>query len=75
MTFSGESGLGGVDLLSGRVELLELTALTGEKDQAGLVVLEAGDIGNERLLGVVVAAVVNGDTDSGSELLGDAGLL
>jgi hypothetical protein len=69
------TGLGGLDLLSGRVELLELTALAGEEDQASLVVLQAGDVVNQGLLGVVGAAVVNRDTDGGSELLGDTGLL
>jgi hypothetical protein len=71
----GQSGLDGLDLLGGRVELLELTALAGEQDQAGLEVLQAGDVGDQRLLGVVGAAVVNRDADGGSELLGDAGFL
>lgn len=69
------TGLGGLDVLSGRVELLELTALAGEEDQAGLVVLQAGDVLNLGLQGVVGAAVVDRDTDGGSELLGDTGLL
>lgn len=69
------TGLGGLDLLSGRVELLELTALAGEEDQASLVVLQAGDVLDKGLLGVVGAAVVNGDTDGTGELLGDTGLL
>lgn len=71
----GETGLDSLDLLSGRVELLELTALAGEEDQAGLVVLQAGDVVDQRLLRVVGAAVVDRDTDGGSELLGDASLL
>lgn len=71
----GKSSLDGLDVLGGRVELLELTALAGEEDQAGLVVLEAGDILDQRLLGVVGTAVVDRDTDGGSELLGDASLL
>ena len=71
----GEGSLGSVDLVSGRVELLELAALAGEENQAGLVVVEAGDVGNQRFLGVVGAAVVDGDTDSASELLRDAGFL
>lgn len=70
-----EGSLDGLDVLSGGVELLELTALAGEEDQAGLVVLEAGNIGNQGLLGVVGTAVVDGDTNGRSELLGDAGLL
>ena len=70
-----KGGLGSVDLLSGRVKLLELTALAGEENQASLVVLEAGNIGDERLLRVVDTAVVNGDTDGASELLGDTSFL
>lgn len=75
LALGGESSLGSVDLLGGRVKLLELTALAGEEDQAGLVVLETGDIGDERLLGVVDTAVVNGDTDGTGELLGDTSFL
>lgn len=71
----GEGGLGGVDFVSGRVELLELAALAGEEDQTGLVVLQAGDIGDQRFLGVVGAAVVDGNTDGGGEFLGNAGFL
>lgn len=70
-----ESGLDGLDVLGGGVQLLELTALAGEEDQAGLVVLEAGDVLDQGLLGVVGAAVVDRDTDGGGELLGDASLL
>ena len=69
------SGLGSLDLLGGRVELLELTALAGEEDQASLVVLQTGNVGDQGLLRVVGAAVVDGDTDGGSKLLGDTGLL
>lgn len=75
LALGGESSLGGVDLVSGRVKLLELTALAGEEDQAGLVVLEAVDVGDERLLGVVDTAVVNGNTDSAGELGGDTSFL
>jgi hypothetical protein len=71
----GKSSLDGLDVLGGGVELLELTALAGEEDQAGLVVLKAGDVGDQRLLRVVGAAVVDGDTDGGGELLGNASLL
>lgn len=70
-----ESGLDGLDVLSGGVELLELTTLAGEEDQAGLVVLETGDVLDQGLLGVVGAAVVDRDTDGAGELLGDASLL
>lgn len=69
------TSLGSLDVLGGGVELLELTALAGEEDQASLVVLQAGDVVDQRLLGVVGAAVVDGDADGASELLGDTGLL
>lgn len=75
LALRGEGGLGGVDLLSRRVELLELTALAGEEDETGLVVLKAVDVGDERLLGVVDTAVVNGDTDGAGELGGDTSFL
>lgn len=75
LALSGEGSLGSVDLLSGRVELLELAALAGEEDETGLVVLKAVDVGDERLLGVVDTAVVNGDTDGAGELGGDASFL
>lgn len=75
LAVSGEGSLGLVDLVGGGVELLELAALAGEEDETGLVVLQAGDVGDQRLLGVVVAAVVDGNADGGSQLLGDAGLL
>lgn len=71
----GNGSLGGLDVLGGRVELLELTALAGEEDEAGLVVLETGNVGDEGLLGVVGTAVVNRDTDGGSKLLGDTSFL
>lgn len=71
----GQGSLDGLDVLGGGVELLELTALAGEEDQASLVVLEAGNVGDQGLLGVVDTAVVNGDTDGGGELLGNASLL
>lgn len=75
LALGGEGGLGGVDLLGAGVEFLELAALTGEEDEAGLVLLQAGNILDERLLGVVDAAVVNRDTDGGRELLGDTSFL
>jgi hypothetical protein len=71
----GNGGLGGLDVLGGGVELLELTALAGEEDQASLVVLETGNVGDQGLLRVVGTAVVNGDTDGRSKLLGDTGFL
>jgi hypothetical protein len=71
----GNGSLGGLDVLGGGVELLELTALAGEEDQASLVVLETGNVGNQGLLRVVGAAVVNRDTDGRSKLLGDTSFL
>lgn len=52
-----------------------MAALAREKDKTGLVVLQPSDIGDERLLRVVVTAVVDGDTDGGGKLLGDASFL
>lgn len=75
LALGGESSLGGVDLVGGRVKLLELTTLAGEEDQTGLVVLQTSDIGGQGLLGVVDTAVVDGDTNGGSELLGDTSFL
>ena len=75
LALGGKSSLGSVDLVGGGVELLELAALAGEEDEAGLVVLETVDVGSERLLGVVDTAVVNGDTDGTGELNGDTSFL
>ena len=47
----------------------------GEDNQALLVGLEAGDVGGKGLLALVLTAGVDRDTDSGSELAGDASLL
>lgn len=63
----GDIGLG-VTLLGG-------VGLAGEQDQALLVGLEAGDVDGQGLLGKVLAAEVNGDTDGGSQRAGDARLL
>lgn len=62
-------GLLDTDVLA--VTSLGLTSLAGEDDEALLVGLEAGDVGGERLLADVLAAGVDGNTDSGSEQLGD----
>lgn len=50
-----------------------LLALLGHNDDAGLVGLEALDVAGEGLLGKVLAAEVDGDTDGGGEGLGDTG--
>lgn len=74
-TLGGE-GLGSSSNFFGRcVELLVLAALAGEEDQSALVLLETSDIGGKRFLGDILAAVVDGDADCGSELAGNASLL
>ena len=67
--------LGQLDVLGGAVELLVLAGLAGEQDQAGLVGLEARDVGRERFLVGVLAACVDRDTDGRGEFAGDAGFL
>lgn len=63
----GDVGLG-VTLLGG-------VGLAGQQDQALLVGLETSDVGGEALLAEVLAAVINGDTDGGSQGSGNASLL
>jgi hypothetical protein len=67
--------LGLLDLLSGRVSLLGGLGVTGEQDELALVLVQAGNVRLEGLDGGVLAAVVDGDTDSKSHLAGDLGLL
>lgn len=59
----------------GRVAGLDLARLAREDDEARLVGLEALDVELERLLGLVAAAVVDGDADREGLLGADAGLL
>lgn len=66
--------LGGLDVLGGSITALGLAIAAGEEDEALLVLLEALDVGLEALLGQVLAAGVNGDTDGDRELAGDASL-
>lgn len=67
------NGVGdGLELVLGGVALLGLVALLGEEDQALLVGLEALDVGGQGLLGDVLAASIDGDTDGGGVLAGDA---
>ena len=66
-------GLGGLDVLSGCVTLLGLAVAAGEEDEALPVLLEALDVGLEALLGQVLAARVDRDTDGAGELAGDTG--
>ena len=64
--------LGGLDVLGGGVTLLGLAVAAGEQDEALPVLLEAGDVGLEALLGEVLAAGVDRDTDGAGELAGNA---
>lgn len=67
------NGVGdGLELVLGGVALLGLVALLGEEDQALLVGLEALDVGGQGLLGDVLAASIDGDTDGRGVLAGDA---
>jgi hypothetical protein len=63
------------DVLGRAVEFLVLAGLAGEQNQAGLVGLEPGDVGGERFLRGVLAAIVDGDADGRGKLAGDAGFL
>lgn len=67
--------LGGLDVLSGGVTALGLAVTAGEEDKLLPVLLEALDVGLEALLGEVLAAGVDRDTDGGCELAGDASSL
>lgn len=76
----GESGSQGSDLLDGGdvglgVTLLGGVGSAGKEDDALLEGLEAGDVGSEGLLAEVLSSRVDGNTDGGSESLGDTGLL
>lgn len=64
-----------LDILRRAVEFLVLAGFPGEEDQAGLVGLEAGDVEGKSLLRGRLAARVDGNTDGGCELAGDAGFL
>jgi hypothetical protein len=66
-------GLGGLDVLGRCVTLLGLAVAAGEEDEALPVLLEALDVGLEALLGKVLAAGVDRDTDGAGELAGDTG--
>lgn len=67
------AALGSLDLLGGSVTALGLAVAAGEEDEALPVLLEALDVGLETLLGEVLAAGVDRDTDGAGELAGDAG--
>ena len=67
--------LGGLGVLSGSLAGLGRLALAGEEDEAALVGLQALDVGLEGLLGEVLAAWVDADTDGWGKLAGDASFL
>jgi hypothetical protein len=59
-------GSGVIDL-----SLLNLTLVSWEKDELGLVIIQSLDVGVLHILGLVVSSVVNGDSDGLSEGWGD----
>lgn len=65
--------LGGLDVLGGSITLLGLAVTAGEKDEALPELLEALNVGLEALLGEVLAARVDRDTDGAGELAGNTG--
>jgi len=71
----GPDLLGLLDVGSGGITLLGGLSVAREENELALVLVQAGDILLERLDGGVLATVIDGDTDSQSELAGDLGLL
>jgi hypothetical protein len=65
----------GSDILLGSIGLGGLASLSWEKDKAGLVSLQALDVGGKGLDGQVLAAWVDGNTDGWRKLAWDTGLL
>jgi hypothetical protein len=65
--------LGGLDILGGSVTTLRLAVAAREEDELLPVLLEALHVGLEALLGQVLAAGVDRDTDGACELAGNAG--
>jgi hypothetical protein len=65
--------LGGRDFLSGSVTTLRLAVAAREEDELLPVLLEALHVGLEALLGQILAAGVDGDTDGARELARDTG--
>lgn len=66
------SGLGGLDVRSGGVTLLGLAVAAGEENETLPELLEALNVGLEALLGKVLAAGVDRDTDGARKLAGNA---
>lgn len=67
--------LGGLDILSRSITVLRLAIAAREEDEALLVFLEALHVGFEALLREVLAAGIDGDTNGGCELTGNASSL
>jgi len=65
--------LGGLDVLDGSVTALRLAVAAREEDELLPVLLETLHVGGEALLGQVLAAGVDRDTDGACELAGDTG--
>jgi len=65
--------LGGLDVFGRGVTLLRRLGLAGEEDEAGVVGLQALDVGGEGLLGEVLSAGVDCDTDGCSKLARNLG--
>jgi hypothetical protein len=65
--------LGGLDVLSGGVAALGLAVAAGEEDEFLPVLLETLDVGLEALLGEVLAAGVDRDTNGGCKLARNTG--
>jgi len=65
--------LGDLDVFGRGVTLLRRLGLAGEEDEAGVVGLQALDVGGEGLLGEVLSAGVDCDTDGCSKLARNLG--
>lgn len=66
---------GSLDLFRARVSLLRLVGPLGEHNQLALVLLQSLNVQHKALLGAVLAAVVDGDTNGPGLLLADSGSL
>jgi hypothetical protein len=64
-----------LEVFGAGVELLVLAGLEREQDEAGLVRLQALDVGLQGLLGGGLAAVVDGDADGGCQFAGNTSSL
>lgn len=66
---------GSLDLVGGCITLLLLASLAREENEALLVLLEALDVGLQRLFRDVLATRIDADADGGSQFAWDASLL